>query len=53
MKAYGVYYWTMFLYGGNWTICSKHYTYDAAKAACDKCEKVGGAKHRILKVKWL
>lgn len=46
-------FWTLFLYGGNWTICSKHVSFSAANKAAERCEKRGGAKHVIVKVDWL
>ena len=45
-------YWTMFYYGGNLTICSKHYTLPSAERASCKCESVSGAKHVIARIEW-
>jgi hypothetical protein len=42
--------WTLFYYGGTETICSKHASISAALAAAARCEKRGGADHRILMV---
>ena len=46
-------FWTVFNYGGNDTVCSKHKSLRAAKRAAKACEKRGGAKHRFLKVHWV
>lgn len=43
-------YWTMFYYGGELAICSKHKSLLAAERAMRECEKRGGAKHRLLHV---
>ena len=45
-------YWTMFYYGGNLTICSKHRGFTAAERASCKCEAKGGAKHIIARIEW-
>ena len=45
-------YWTMFYYGGNLTICSKHRKFMAAERASCKCEAKGGAKHIIARIEW-
>lgn len=43
-------YWTVFPYGGNLTLCSRHRSLPAAERAARKCEKAGGFRHRILHV---
>ena len=43
-------YWSLFMYGGNPTICDKSRTLRAAIKKSLACEKVGGGKHWIVKV---
>jgi len=43
-------YWTVFMYGGSLTMCTRHRSRAAAERAARLCEKAGGAKHRILHV---
>jgi hypothetical protein len=45
-----VQFWTMFYYGPTETICSKHASIRAALDAAARCERRGGADHRILQV---
>ena len=44
-------YWTLFHYGDSEVICSKHRTVLAAERARRKCERNGGANHRVIEVK--
>lgn len=46
-------YWTLFRYGGNLTICSKHRTRKAAEREAGRCEASGGARHEIAEVRFL
>lgn len=43
-------YWTMFRYGGNDTICTKHTSLREAHRSAKRCEKRGGAPHWIVRV---
>lgn len=50
MEAKPHYYWTLFKYGDGETICSKHRNFHEAVMAAEKCERRGGAPHRIVQV---
>ncbi len=43
-------YWTVW---GNYQVCSRHPSFDAAKRAARSCERMGGAPHEIYEVNLL
>lgn len=43
-------FWTLFYYGSNETICSKHSSSAAALRAAAKCERMGGSDHRVIEM---
>jgi hypothetical protein len=46
-------FWSVFYYGSTQSVCSRHKTQQAAFEAAAKCERRGGAKHRIVEANYL